>query len=783
VAKKRSKAKPGASKSKANNSEDTFSGVSLSLIGILVFFSFISLDGRNLLGPFGESVSRLLFVIAGRAAYLIPFIIWFYSYNLLRKEHKYSNLRHYWGFALSVFTVSLFISLFVQGGLYETFRLQRVESFYAQGFKAAWQKLPPHAQVFSENYNFAQGGFITRKIALIITGWFSVIGAYIITIILAGVSAVLLGKEELLITLGRKAHEAAIAVAKFAVKLVAGMFNNESSGRTGKPEKEKPVKKKETKKTRQEKEEDTDESEENIEEEEEKEEDRKPKKREKLNVISHEEKPKKPAAISVISKGGYTLPSIDMLKAASGGAGGEVKDYTADAERLKKTLKDFGIDGEVVNVVDGPVISRFEIELATGTKVAKVQNLEEDIALAMKVEQVRIAPVADKSLLGIEVPKSAKKMIVLRELIEHEKFQESDSLLTMAIGKDLGGKPIIAELGKMPHLLIAGATGSGKSVCVNSIIMSIIYKASPDEVKLLLVDPKRVELTVYRDIPHLIAPVITDPKHAAYALKKLTYEMDYRYDILSKEGARDIATYNRMVFEFNEQLKTEPDYNQDDLKKSLPYIILVIDELADLMTLAKANVEASLQRLAQLARAVGIHIILATQRPSVDVITGVIKANFPSRIAFQVMSQVDSRTILDMKGAESLLGRGDMLYAPSDINKPIRGQACFVSGDEISKVTHFIKKQRKPDISPEFDLKEEDADLLLGDDGSPTGAADPLFQKAVELAKAKGNISTSYLQRKLGIGYSKAARIIDDMEEKGIVSAADGNKPREYTGS
>jgi S-DNA-T family DNA segregation ATPase FtsK/SpoIIIE len=484
-------------------------------------------------------------------------------------------------------------------------------------------------------------------------------------------------------------------------------------------------------------------------------------------------------------KGDYALPSTELLK------GGVLKsdknvDYTEDAEHLTKTLASFGIKGEVVHIVDGPALARFDVELAIGTKVARVQGLANDIALAMKVEQVRIAPVAGNSLLGIEVPKSNKQSIFLKELIEDEQFQNAESLLSMAIGRDLGGAPIIANLKAMPHLLIAGSTGSGKSVCINTIIMSILYNASPDEVKLILVDPKRVELTHYRDLAHLIAPVITDVKKAAYVLKKLTYEMDYRYDMLSKEGAREIDAYNVMVAEYNEAMLKESDGEEipeEDMKKSLPYIVLVIDELADLMTQSKATVEGSLQRLAQLARAVGIHIILATQRPSVDVITGVIKANFPSRIAFQVMSHVDSRTIIDSKGAEALLGKGDMLYAPSEQSKPTRGQAAFVSTAEISKVVHFIKKQRKQVFSEEFDVKDDDPFLTgeKSDDGKG-GAESPLLKKAQDLARAKGNISTSYLQRKLGIGYSKAARLIDDMEEKGIISESDGNKPREYIG-
>jgi len=785
---KRSKKSKAASKTKTQpkNQPDYYLAVALGLTSLIIFFSFITVNGRNMLGPFGEVMARYLYVLFGKASYALPFIAGFYSYAVFKKEVKYASARYVAGFSAAVISLALFLALIVKGGALEIFHMEKVAALTGREMKTFWEGMPAVLRVMDGNYKFYTGGLLGYNLAYFLSAWFNIIGAYIVFIILTALSFFLLGKEELLFSAGRFARDTFLNGAEYVRSLFTGRQDEavERVKKVKKPagkkeedeedeEEEKPMTKKEMKEEAKRLKE-----QQKAEEQERK----KPAKREKINIITPDEPvEKKTKAIQAVVKGDYTLPSVDLLKGnAPDAGGGERKDYAEDAEKLKRTLKDFGVEAEVVNVVDGPVISRFELELATGTKVSRIVNLSDDIALAMRVEQVRVAPVPNKSLIGIEVPKTNKKTITLRELIETESFQDSGSLLTMAIGKDLGGKAIIAELGKMPHLLIAGATGSGKSVCINSIIMSVIYKASPDEVKLVLVDPKRVELTHYRDIPHLISPVITDPKHAAYVLKKLTYEMDYRYDILAKEGARDIATYNKMASEFNMQLKSEPDFNPEDLKKSLPYIILIIDELADLMTLAKANVEASLQRLAQLARAVGIHIVLATQRPSVDVITGVIKANFPSRIAFQVMSKVDSRTILDMNGADALLGRGDMLYAPADISKPLRGQAAFVSSEEISKVCHFIKKQRKPDISPEFDMKDDDPDLS-GDGDSGTGG-DEIMKKAIDLAKNKGNISTSYLQRKLGIGYSKAARIIDDMEEKGLITEADGNKPREYIG-
>jgi S-DNA-T family DNA segregation ATPase FtsK/SpoIIIE len=612
--------------------------------------------------------------------------------------------------------------------------------------------------------------------------WFNIVGAYIATFILFAVALVLLGKEKLMIAVYQIGKEGIKGFAGFFAYLGSVMSGSiketaekvkEEAGREDKKKEDarEKAKPRSAEKVKEEAGEDGDEEEEKE----------KPRKKEKLTITRQVETEKKQGATqALIIKGDYTLPPTSLLKSEKAAAGEKEYDYGPDAEKLKKTLSDFGIEAEIVNVVDGPVISRFDLELATGVKVSRVENLSADIALAMKVEMVRVAAVPGKSLLGIEVPKIEKKTIYLKELIEDELFTGSPSLLTLAIGRDLSGKPVIARLEDMPHMLIAGSTGSGKSVCINSIIMSILYKATPDEVKLLLVDPKKVELTQYNDMPHLIAPVITDPKHAAYVLRRLVAEMQSRYDLLSEEGAQNIEIYNRKIMEFNDDIRKDPDVQPEDYKKSLPFIVLIIDELADLMTMAKSSVEESLQRLAQLARAVGIHIILATQRPSVDVITGIIKANFPSRIAFKVKSQIDSRTIMDTKGAEALLGKGDMLYNPANMVKPIRGQAAFVR-DEIPKIVSFIKKQRKAVYSDEFNIKEDD--LPKGSGFSDEDDMDPdLYKRACDLARDKGKISTSFLQRKLGIGYSRAARVVDMMEEKGLISAADGNKPREWKG-
>ncbi len=782
-----------AKKSKKKKKQDNGSkknGIILLITSLLVFISFITTEGRSVLGPVGEIIARLLYLPVGKAAYIIPFITLFLSINILRKDYKYLETKAVTGFLIFMLGASVFLGLICNTPEKEIFVLDKVSVFYSSPeIREMWNDMPEKIRIMNR-HKFFTAGYAGEYFAEFLSKWFRPFGAYIMTALIIILSVILLGKEKIIFNAAVMIAEAAAAVAKGTagiIKIIGGAaadFFRNLRRYIREYRRDKKIREKETGNNKQKKEK-PEPVKPGSKEKEAPPKDPGPKhkekkKKEKINIIGPEERPKKPVAVQSLVKGDYKLPSSELLK--SGDSVIEPADYSDDAERLKKTLKDFGIAAEVVNVVDGPVISRFEVELATGVKVSRVENLTQDIALAMTVEQVRIAPVQGKSLLGIEVPKRDRKIIYLKDIIEDESFYNAESLLSLAIGKDLGGRPVVAELQEMPHLLIAGATGSGKSVCINSIIMSILFKASPDEVKILLVDPKRVELTNYRDLPHLVAPVITDAKHAAYVLKRLIAEMDYRYDVLSEEGAQNINIYNKMVEEYNEQVKSEKDASEEDLKKTLPYIVLIIDELADLMMLAKGSVEDSLRRLAQLARAVGIHLVLATQRPSVDVITGVIKANFPSRIAFQVMSQVDSRTIIDTKGADSLLGKGDMLYAPADVNKPLRGQAAFVSQQEISKVVHFIKKQRKPEISEDFQIKDKDnIDLdaiAAGKDTKDSG----LLEKGVEIAAARGEISTSYLQRKLGIGYSKAARLIDDMEEKGIISQADGNKPRKYTG-
>lgn len=457
----------------------------------------------------------------------------------------------------------------------------------------------------------------------------------------------------------------------------------------------------------------------------------------------------------------YKLPDINLLKPnTSNNTVKDKKDILHKAKTLESTLQNFGVEAKVVQISKGPTITRYELQPKPGVKVSKIVNLSDDIALNLAAQNIRIeAPIPGKSAVGIEVPNESSTLVTLREVIESSKFSDSDSKLTFVLGKDISGQPIVDDLGKMPHMLIAGATGSGKSVCVNSLITSILYKASPEEVKFLLIDPKVVELSCYNGIPHLLLPVVTDPKKAATALNWVVQEMTNRYKLFAQNSVRDLDGYN------------EKFSDSDDEK--LPKLVVIIDELADLMMVAPGQVEDAICRLAQMARAAGIHLIVATQRPSVDVITGVIKANIPSRIAFSVSSGADSRTILDMGGAEKLLGKGDMMFYPVGASKPRRMQGAFVSDSEVNKVVEFIKDQVE-DIKYEDDIIEK----ISNEQNSDDEEVDELLSTAIELVVEAEQASISMLQRKLRIGYNRAARIIDEMESRGIVSENLGSKPR-----
>lgn len=458
--------------------------------------------------------------------------------------------------------------------------------------------------------------------------------------------------------------------------------------------------------------------------------------------------------------GNYKLPGLELLDSPTRETGNIFGENLEESARiLEDTLRDFGIESKVIDISKGPVITRYELQPAPGVKVNRITSLSDDIALTMKATTVRIvAPIPGKSCVGIEVPNADTSMVFLREILESSEFQKmaASTKLAMALGKDISGKSVVTDLGDMPHLLIAGTTGSGKTVCVNSLIMSMVYNATPEELKFLMVDPKMVELAIYNGLPHLLCPVVTDAKKVAGALGWVVGEMESRYKMLAKIGARNITAFNQ---------KSE---------EKLPYIVVIIDELADLMMVAQEDIENAITRLAQLSRAVGIHMILATQRPSVDVITGVIKANFPARISFKVASKVDSRTVLDINGADKLLGKGDMLFLEPGSPKPIRAQGTFLTDPEIEKVAGFIKAQQEPVYDTE--ILEQQKKSVSGRGGFEK---DEFFDEAVQMVLETGQASVSMLQRRLRLGYTRAARIIDAMEEEGVIGPFRGSKPRE----
>ncbi len=466
----------------------------------------------------------------------------------------------------------------------------------------------------------------------------------------------------------------------------------------------------------------------------------------------------------------YEFPPVQLLsEGEKKGVKGGKKAVADTAAKLQKTLYSFGVSAKVENVSVGPAITRYELKPAEGVRVSKIANLADDIALNLAAETIRIeAPIPGKQAVGIEVPNKENEIVHLRDIIDCDEFKNHKSKLAFALGKDVAGQAVVTDIAKMPHVLIAGATGSGKSVCINTLIASIIYKAKPSEVKLVMVDPKVVELSVYNGIPHLLIPVVTDPKKAAGALAWAVQEMVNRYSLFASKNVRDIKGYNEALDEEGEGQK-------------LPQIVIIIDELSDLMMVSPKDVEDSICRLAQMARAAGMHLVIATQRPSVDVITGIIKANVPSRISFAVSSQVDSRTILDMAGAEKLLGKGDMLFYPSGAPKPVRIQGAFISDKEVEKVVDFIKNNGEATYNDEIikqieNANSTDKELDASDENDNT---DELLMDAIDVVVETGQASTSFIQRRFKVGYARAGRIIDQMEERGIISGFQGSKPRE----
>jgi S-DNA-T family DNA segregation ATPase FtsK/SpoIIIE len=467
-------------------------------------------------------------------------------------------------------------------------------------------------------------------------------------------------------------------------------------------------------------------------------------------------------AVKRKTDGGYSLPGLDFLKEGEGTSGPGKDELNAAASGIERKLTDFGVNGKIKGAHPGPVVTMYEFEPAAGVKINRIVSLSDDLALSLRAPSIRVYPIAGKATLGIEVPNRQRATVALRDIIAADNFQHSNSLLTLALGKDIFGNPVASDLSRMPHLLVAGATGSGKSVSINSMIVSLLYKASPEEVKMLMIDPKLLELSAYAGIPHLISPVINSPREASEALKKMVFEMERRYRLLAEKGARNIDAYNR-------------DASKNE---RLPYIVVIIDELADLMFTAPGDVENAITRLAQMARASGIHLVLATQRPSVDVITGLIKANFPARISFQVTSRIDSRTILDGQGAEQLLGMGDMLFMVPGV-RIVRIHGAYISETECRAVADFVKSQGVPDYTSFESIVVADSK----DKGADAGERDDMYHNVIDFAEAAGEVSISSIQRKFKIGYNRAASIMELLAEDGLVGPPKGaGKPRDFRG-
>jgi len=523
-----------------------------------------------------------------------------------------------------------------------------------------------------------------------------------------------------------------------------------------------------------------------------------------IKIISGEKTEKAVASIPE-SRGNYIFPPVPLLAEASDSSGSAPEDHAGTMEALVRTLKEFSVEVIPGEIHTGPVITRYEVTPAPGVRVEKIVNLDKNIALGLKALSVRIlAPVPGKGTVGIEVPNKISQPVCMRDIIESKAWAEANAEIPIVLGKDVTGKPMVMDLTKMPHVLIAGSTGSGKTVCINAIIASLLYHSGPEDLRFIMVDPKVVEMQMYNALPHMLIPVVTDAKKVPGALKWLIAEMEHRYQIFAKSNVRNIAGFNaKLLKDKEEQAKAEAEAlnaetspeeraalqqmevpRDDDAfeipRKKLPYIVCVIDELADLMMVAPADIETCIARLAQLARAAGIHLILATQRPSVNVITGVIKANLPSRISFKVASKVDSRTILDGGGAEALIGKGDMLFIPPGTSNLVRAQGAFVSDEEIESIVDFLKENNDPpeiaqDVQRQIDDGGDDGG---GDDGGPTDG-DELLPQAIDVLRSTKRASTSMLQRRLRIGYNRAARLMEELEERGIVGPENGSSPRE----
>ena len=708
-------------------------GIFILALTVLIFLSFISYNPsdlafysshpnyppKNLINIFGAYFSGVFFFVFGWTSYLVPVFLLLWGMKFIRCEKIRTHVVKLLGILILMVSVSSFLAMF----------------FVAQ-----------------PTFRFRRGGIVGLVFSDFLSHYFGRPGAYVILIMLGLLSLPLIGEilvfpffAQLLANFKERLKGFSLSLPFFKMKEDKKSVRQRpkacaasDSSAPLRPIPEKTLVKSEKNGIKPQ---GVFESEPiNI----------------KIAKPKIETTPKDKTPVREVPDEDYVLPHIDLLDSPPPVSMRQIKDDLAENARiLEDTLNDFGISVRVADIERGPVITRYELEPAPGVKIHRIVSLSDDIALTMKASSVRIvAPIPGKNRVGVEIPNSQTSVVYLKEVLACDEFRKTSSKLTLALGKDIAGKPIIADLGEMPHLLIAGTTGSGKTVCVNGIILSMLFNAAPSDVKFLMVDPKMVELAPYNGLPHLLCPVVTDPKKVASALLWVTFEMDERYRLLAKEGVRNIEAYN-------------------EKKQKLPYIIVVIDELADLMMVVRDQVESAIARLAQLSRAVGIHLVLATQRPSVDVITGVIKANFPARISFKVASKVDSRTVLDMNGAEKLLGKGDLLFLRPGQAKPIRAQSSFVKDNEIENVLNFIRKQTEP-VYDETILKQQEQAQFGG-----ILEKDELYDTAARVIIETGQASVSILQRRLRLGYTRAARIIDMMQEEGLVGPYRGSKPRE----
>ena len=694
--------------------------ITLALLGLASLFS-------PSVGTAGRLFNQGLLIIAGEGRYLLPLVIFFIGLKIIRLHPDTRFTSQFYGLFLMLLLILTFLHLSI-----------------------------PLAETFTAGKQGEGGGLLGATSSYLLLRYFGLIGSYIILTSLMILSLVLLTN----LSLTQLGEGFGMRLSLAGQKIMNGISNfifeeikeeqvadkkviiNNHNQRTGT---------------------------ENIQ-----------------SKGSHPEKKqeglkKRESNVIPFSVGGsiyYQLPPTTMLSPVKIKDNGVTeKEINDKINTLEETLASFSINIRVTQVTVGPVVTRYEIQPPAGVKISRIVGLADDLALAMAVPQVRIeAPIPGRAAIGIEAPNRKISTVHLRELLESKEFQKSASRLTVALGKDIAGTSIVADLAQMPHLLVAGATGSGKSVCINSIVASILFKALPEEVKFILIDPKMVELITYNGIPHLITPVVTNPKKAAGILYWAVKEMERRYELFAAAGVKDITRYNELSNGHNKDAAAEITGKIKEARFNdgpLPFILIIIDELADLMMIAPAEVEDSICRLAQMARAAGLHLVVATQRPSVDIITGLIKANIPSRISFAVSSQMDSRTILDIGGAEKLLGRGDMLFFPVGASKPVRIQGAFLSDQEVETVVNFLKIQGKPEYDQEVTaIETPENNNSLGEEG------DELLPQAVQLFMEKGNASISLLQRRFHIGYARAARLVDIMEQKGIIGKFEGSKPR-----